>query len=121
MKIVKMNVMGKEIMFVCQFRNTRNGFAHDAHMFINGLELSDATCHYLNRTWESWNYQSVCLECCSNRIKFLEGRLKDDYKRNRGISRMTAKHTEALSEIIKTDKDIALLKAIKKNLNDNQY
>ena len=61
MKLVKIECCAHDVMFVCEFRNTRHGFAHDVTMFVDGREQSKATCHYLNRTWERWNYQSACI------------------------------------------------------------
>ena len=38
---------------------TRNGFRHRAILIVNGNQVDSATAHYLNRTWESYEYQSV--------------------------------------------------------------
>ena len=38
---------------------TRNGFRHVAILKVDGQEVDKATAHYLNRTWESYEYQSV--------------------------------------------------------------
>ena len=49
------------------FRKTRNGFAHDSYLLKqsnNHDELffftsKKQSCFYINRTWESYTYQSV--------------------------------------------------------------
>ena len=38
---------------------TRNGFRHVAKLYVDGQEVDKATAHYLNRTWESYEYESV--------------------------------------------------------------
>jgi len=47
----------KEI--VAQAEKTRNGFKHTATLYVNGQEVDKSTAHYLNRTWESYEFQSV--------------------------------------------------------------
>lgn len=39
--------------------STRNGFRHIAKLYVDGKEVDKSTVHYLNRTWESYEYQSV--------------------------------------------------------------
>jgi len=38
---------------------TRNGFRHIATLIVDGREVDKATANYLNRTWESYEYESV--------------------------------------------------------------
>jgi hypothetical protein len=47
------------ITIVCEFKNTRNGFKHVAHLFLGDAEVEETKVCYLNRTWESYAYQSV--------------------------------------------------------------
>ena len=51
---------GKNYEARCSSRSTRNGFAHDCTVRDeNYNEVSEATCHYLNRTWECYRFESV--------------------------------------------------------------
>jgi len=50
--------MGK-VTIICEYKNSRDGFSHKAILLKNGVEVDSARCHYLNRTWESFPYQSV--------------------------------------------------------------
>ena len=43
----------------CDSKNTRNGFRHRATLVYDGRKCETATCSYLNRTWESFDFQSV--------------------------------------------------------------
>ena len=47
---------GVKATIFCQSRKTRNGFAHDCS--IPAIKVR-ATCHYLNRTWERFDFESV--------------------------------------------------------------
>ncbi len=44
---------------VCESKSTRNGFKHVATLLVGGYERGSVKCLYLNRTWESYQYQSV--------------------------------------------------------------
>jgi hypothetical protein len=44
---------------VCECKPTRNGFKHVATVLHNGRVVDVEQCFYLNRTWESFEYESV--------------------------------------------------------------
>ena len=56
MKIFKIT---PKIEVVCTSESTRSGFRHLATLFIDGQEHSTDKCTYQNRTWESYDFQSV--------------------------------------------------------------
>jgi len=59
-QIFETTIKGRHVSFVCQFENTRNGFRHLCYVMIEGSQRRDPVkCTYLNRTWESYKYQSV--------------------------------------------------------------
>lgn len=66
-----------EIEVVCESQKTRNGFRHIAILMRNGVEQERAKCCYLNRTWESYEFQSV-LKKLFNSSKVLS----EDEKKN---------------------------------------
>jgi len=58
MKIFRLN---KTYSIVCNSENTRYGFRHLASLIKDGTKIDgDKACYY-NRTWESYEYQSVIL------------------------------------------------------------
>ena len=124
MEIFKINLSENEkiihgisdIMFVNSSRNTRNGFAHDSELFINGRNYGKNTCHYLNRTWECFRYQSVMKGLVYNLIEDRKATLKASYKSENGLARLTKKHLDKIEEIIANDDKIALYKAIRQEL-----
>ena len=117
MEIRKITVNGNEYQFVNNSRNTRNGFAHDSEFFVNGINYGKNSCHYLNRTWECFRYQSVMQGLIDNLIEERKAQLKAYYKRENGLARLTKKHLDKLEEIIANDENIALYRAIMKELD----
>jgi hypothetical protein len=44
---------------VCEYKSTGYGFKHTATLFIDGVDRESVKCTYQNRTWESYEFQSV--------------------------------------------------------------
>ena len=59
MKLFKIN---NKIEIVCNSESTRYGFRHLATLFVNGIESEKGKCTYQNRTWESYEFQSVLFD-----------------------------------------------------------
>ncbi len=49
----------RSLTAVCQWRNRRNGFAHEATLVNDGADIAHKRVNYINRTWESYEFQSV--------------------------------------------------------------
>jgi lysyl-tRNA synthetase class II len=61
MKTFKVN---QNYQIGCEYQKTRNGFKHVAKLFRTGLSgtttnISETKVCYLNRTWESFEYETV--------------------------------------------------------------
>lgn len=52
-------IISKKIEVICDSKSTRNGFKHTATLFYSGSECESVKCNYINRTWESYEYESV--------------------------------------------------------------
>ena len=91
MELFKYNRGPVSIELVCDSRDTRNGFAHDCHMFIDGHETAAETCYYVNRTWERYYFQSVILKAVGAARDAYADRLRRRFKDQRGYMRMTPK------------------------------
>jgi hypothetical protein len=84
-KLFKIN---KSNYIVCQSVSTRNGFKHEAALMTFGSQVGFAKVCYFNRTWESFQYETVIKklldrnESIAKRTKtmFLR-RLRGDYKK----------------------------------------
>ena len=70
-------------------RSTRSGFSHDISVHDeNYFEATEATCRYLNRTWECYTYESVLHRAIENLEKQEVENEIYRFKREAGISRL---------------------------------
>ncbi len=56
MKTFKIN---DRIEIECEYKKARDGFNHVAVLIVNGNTVDKVRVHYINRTWESYKFQSV--------------------------------------------------------------
>ena len=107
MRIYNYEANGHHFEFICKDRDTRNGFAHDATLICDGGDWDplEGTCHYLNRTWERYTYQSVMQKVVGDRARDEVERAKRDYMEARGYERMTAKRRAEFLEHIDNEPD----------------
>lgn len=47
------------IWIKCHSTSSRSGFNHIADLYVDGSLVDSAKVHYINRTWESYQYQTV--------------------------------------------------------------
>lgn len=47
------------IEIICKNEKARDGFRHRATLYVDGVQVDETTTHYQNRTWESYEFQSV--------------------------------------------------------------
>jgi len=47
------------IKIIAYYKKMRDGFNHYATLYIDGEPVTDTKIHYINRTWESYDFQSV--------------------------------------------------------------
>lgn len=94
MELKKFEIDGREVEFVNQFRGTRSGFAHDTTLFIDGRKVAEHTCHYLNRTWECYTYQTVMKRAVDEVEDREIAYLKDKFMRAHEYKKLTAKRKE---------------------------
>lgn len=105
MELKKLNVCGREVEFVNNWRGTRSGFAHDTTLFINGIERVTATCHYINRTWECYAYQTVMCKAVAELKERLEGVLTEQFKAERGYKKITENRRVELNAYLNANED----------------
>ena len=111
----------KNFTFVCFTKNTRSGFKHEAQMLINETFVSEATQYWVNRTWESFTYQSAMRNCVENYIAQIEYRIETDYRNENNVIRKTKKHSEKLNELFNQNAEIVEAKKILKLIETNIY
>lgn len=119
MEIRKITVNGKEYEFVNQSRDTRSGFAHDTTLFVNGYEEVNESCHYLNRTWECYRYQTVMLKAVDTLENWQIDRLTKNFKTEKGYTKLTPKRKEELNLILAADQTLNEYKEVKEKLKNS--
>jgi len=117
MQIFKANINGNEYEFICEFKDTRSGFNHTCKLFVNDRFETSATCHYINRTWESYNYQSVMLRAVGILMEQHENFLKEIFKSENGYEKMTAKRKEEFNRHLAVDNMMMEYQAVKEKLH----
>lgn len=78
--------------FINNYGSTRSGFFHKSKLFFEGELIGEARASYLNRTWESYPYQSVMKQAVRNAIEWEIARIKEE----KGIKRLTKKLREEI-------------------------
>lgn len=78
-----------EITFINSFVSTRSGFRHETLLFVGNDMVRKSKLTYLNRTWESYRFQSVMKHACDEEIAFEIERLKAEYKEQTGKKRVS--------------------------------
>ena len=86
-----------KIEFKNSARNTRGGFAHDTQMFIDGILEMTNSAHYINRTWESYAFQSVMRQAVYLRIEEERNKLVREYKEANNKQRISRDVKESLT------------------------
>ena len=67
MKTILFTIENQTYAIHLEIRKTRSGFAHDSYLLKQSNQLKDSfdlhgksqSCFYINRTWESYTFQSV--------------------------------------------------------------
>ena len=73
-------------------KSTRNGFYHKTKLYIDSEFILECKCNYLNRTWESYSYQSVMKQALHEAI---ESEILRE-KNLKGIKRLTKQLRETI-------------------------
>jgi len=56
----------KGVSIQARYEKTRSGFRHLAVLYIDGVEVDNAKATYQNRTWESYEFESVIMDLVNN-------------------------------------------------------
>lgn len=101
-------------------RDTRSGFAHDTlatFCLPSGYSRIDASCFYLNRTWERYSYQSVMQKAVRQKIDERKQFLQNTFKAENNFQKITAKRRPALEKFLQKDADLQALQQIMQQLD----
>lgn len=113
MQMITKKINGNYYSFVCNSRNTRNGFAHDCTLFHGEKAIAKATANYLNRTWESYRYQSVMLSAVSKAIRDEKNDITEQVKDLNGWKNLNEKRRNFIEQMCDNDAGIRNLRELK--------
>lgn len=107
MATVKHTINGNEYEFINSTRRNRSGFVHETALYKNGEFIGEHKVQYYNRTWESYQYQTVM----KGAIRILQDAefetFKNSWKNQHNVKRLTeSKKVEMMQEF--TDRKPAL-------------
>ena len=107
--------------FQCRYNLSRSGFSHTCSLIKEGELLIEARSNYLNRTWESYTYQSVMREAVWKLIIQKEKESLDEYKKENGLGRLSKDRKREALFVFYSQPEIKELEELNKNLYYNSY
>ena len=116
MGLHRLSIDGKEIIFINTWRGTGSGFLHETELYIDGWAATAATCHYINRTWERYSYQSVMLEAVHNLQQQETEREKGRFRQQHGLKNIMERHRAALADALANNKELSFYKKLEEAL-----
>jgi len=113
MQIFRIN---KSSSIVCEWKKTRSAFKHTAKLLINGYVETETKICYSNRTWESFEFESVIKKLLDNTD------ILTTAQKTRFLNKISGKSKERVNKELGTIKAIASLGEVlcntKKEKND---
>jgi len=93
--------------FVNETQGTRDGFCHISRLMnANGYEVAKGRVNYLNRTWESYRYQTSMREATDKAYQERADFLKFLFKQTKGISRITKRYEDEWTKFLNEDETL---------------
>lgn len=118
-KIVKVN--DNEYEFINNaWENSRN-WGHESTLLKNGVEIGHNRVVYINRTWENYRFQSCMLGITWQLIHDREEELKEEFKENKNISRLTKKYEEEFNKYLDADALLTEYKEVRSQIRGNVW
>lgn len=113
-EIISRQVNGETVSFFCSFRDRRGGFAHDAELMLDGRPTGvTASVNYINRTWERYEYQTVCQRIAREMMRRNEEAARAGFMAARGWRRMTKARAVEFAEYLKDSENWAFWNAVR--------
>lgn len=116
MALYRLAIEGKEIIFINSWHGTGSGFVHDTDLYIDGWRGITTRCHYINRTWERYPYQTVMLQAVHTLQEEEIKREKAYFLQVNGYKNLMEHRKTAFFEYLAENKNLALYKKIEEAL-----
>ncbi len=112
MKTIQIN--NNEYTFFNEVWERGYSWGHRSVLHLNGYKLTEAKATYYNRTWESYQFQSVMMQAVENYTSELLWEAIDRYKQENNIKRLTKDKKQIV--VSKFEKENAELYELKRSL-----
>lgn len=112
METKKVMVLGKEYLFVNESIGNRSGFVHRSTLMENDREVATYKIQYINRTWESYRYQSVMMGLVYNLIDSKRELYLRRIKDSNGWSRWPKGRKAECSKVFETSQEFKTLETL---------
>lgn len=116
MELVKKIINNNEYTFVNETWETSNSWGHKTTLFKRHYEIGHNKVRYYNRTWESYRYRTCMSGCVYELISKRENKLKEYFKREKDITRLTKKYEEEFKKYLENDLELKELTELKASL-----
>ena len=114
-KIIKtIKINNNEYTFFNEVWERGYSWGHRSVLHLNGYKLTEARSRYHNRTWESYQFQSVMMRAVEDYISGLLWKAIQDYKQENNIKRLTKSKKEIV--VSKFEKENTELYKLKRSL-----
>ena len=105
-----------EFTFVCRTWSNSRAWGHEVNLYQNNSWIGSARITYLNRTWESYEYQSCMRKVVRELMDSIEVEAKGTFKEVNGLSRLTKKHENEFQKYLNSKEFYSKLKSLYQNL-----
>lgn len=103
--------------FYCWTTFHSSGFTHHCNLVINGyFEAENIRVFWINRTWESWTYQSVCKKAINILINDFISEKEKEFKAENGYKKLTEKRKADFLEYLENIKEYQFYKKLREAL-----
>lgn len=121
METIVKQIGNNNYTFYVDYVDCRDGFSHTCELYKNGYRINSNRVHYINRTWESYRYQSVMLGAVRNELSYIESKAIEDYKEANGISRLVKARKEKVLETIHNSAEYGEMKLLYDMVKEAKY
>lgn len=117
------NIDGIAFRFDVDSRSSGGGFAHIAELYMGDGERMIGRCRkqYLNRTWESYRFQTAMLGAVKDAIASARSVVIEQEKARNGWKSLTANRKQQIEALIDGNSAIKTLEALYKDVNNSTY
>ena len=98
MSITIKTINENEYTFVNHSRSNSSGFVHETELYKNGTLWGKYRIQYINRTWESYQFQSVMRRAVNSILCEEIENFEKRYRTKHNIKRLTKAKREAMMQ-----------------------